>query len=49
MGEVDLIDALQDALEEPYLDFDFRLAGIQSITNTPAQRMEVKMTYRGRP
>jgi hypothetical protein len=44
--EADLIDTLQDALEKPYLNFGFRLARIQS---TPAQRMDVKMTYRGRP
>jgi hypothetical protein len=48
-GEVDLIDALRVALEQPYLDFGFRLARIQSIENTPAQRMDVKMTYKGRP
>jgi Nucleotidyl transferase AbiEii toxin, Type IV TA system len=47
--EADLIETLQDALEEPYLNFGFRIARIQSIENTPAQRMDVKMTYRGRP
>jgi hypothetical protein len=47
--EADLIDILRDALEEPYLDFGFRIARIQSIENTQAQRMDVKMTYRGRP
>jgi hypothetical protein len=45
----DVIDALQDALEEPYLGFGFRLTRIQSVGDTPAQRMEVKMTYRDRP
>jgi len=48
-GEDDLIDALRIALQEPYLDFGFRLARIQSIEYTPAQRMDVKMTYKGRP
>jgi hypothetical protein len=48
-GEADLIDALRVALEQPYLEFGFRLARIQSIENTPAQRMDVKMTYKGRP
>jgi len=47
--EHDLIDTLQDALEESYLDFGFRLARIQSIGNTPAHRMDVKMTYKARP
>ena len=47
--EADLIDTLQDALEEPYLDFGFRIAGVQDIQHTPARRMDVKMTYRGRP
>ena len=48
-GEAELIETLQDALEAPYLDFGFRLARIQDIENTPAKRMDVKMTYRGRP
>jgi hypothetical protein len=47
--EADLIDTLQEALEEPYLNFGFRLARIQGIVNTSAHRMDVKMTYRGRP
>jgi hypothetical protein len=47
--EADLIDTLQDALEEPYLNFGFRLARIQGIENTSAHRMDVKMAYRGRP
>jgi nucleotidyltransferase AbiEii toxin of type IV toxin-antitoxin system len=45
----DVIDALQEALEEPYLNFGFRLTRVQSIGDTPAQRMDVKMTYRDRP
>jgi hypothetical protein len=45
---VDLIETLQDALEEPYLDFDFRLARVQSIEHAPVQRMDVKTAYRGR-
>ena len=45
----DVIDALQEALEQPYLNFGFRLTQVQSIRDTPAQRMDVKMTYRDRP
>jgi len=47
--EDDLIDTLQTALETSYLDFGFRLARVQSIANTPASRMDVKLTYKGRP
>lgn len=46
--EDDLIDTLQDALEESYLDFGFRVARVRLIANTPASRMDVKMTYKGR-
>ena len=45
----DVIDALQEALEKSYLDFGFRLTRVQGIGDTPAQRMDVKMTYRDRP
>jgi hypothetical protein len=45
----DIIDALQEALEEPYLNFGFRITRVQSIGDTPAKRMEVKMTYCDRP
>jgi hypothetical protein len=37
--EADLIETLQDALEEPYLNFGFRIARIQSIENRWAQGM----------
>jgi hypothetical protein len=47
--EADLTDTLRDALEEPYLNFGFRIARIQGIQNTSAQRMDVKMSYRNRP
>lgn len=47
--EDDLVDTLQAALETSYLDFGFRLARVQSIPNTPASRMDVKLTYKGRP
>jgi hypothetical protein len=45
----DVIYALQDALDEPYLDFGFRLTRVQGVGATPTQRMDVKMSYRGRP
>ncbi|MFZ1155544.1 MAG: nucleotidyl transferase AbiEii/AbiGii toxin family protein [Solirubrobacteraceae bacterium] len=47
--DADLIETLRETLEDPYLNFGFRLARIQSIENTSAQRMDVKMTYGGRP
>jgi hypothetical protein len=44
----DILEVLQDALDEPYLDFAFRLTDSRPIERTPAQRMSVKMTYRGK-
>jgi hypothetical protein len=44
----DILEVLQDALDEPYLDFAFRLTDSRPIEGTPAQRMSVKMTYRGK-
>ncbi len=46
--DADILDVLQDALNEPYLDFAFRLTDSRPIEHTPAQRMSVKMTYRGK-
>jgi Nucleotidyl transferase AbiEii toxin, Type IV TA system len=48
-GDADIVELLQDALEEPYLDFAFRLTDVRQITNTPAQRMNVKMAYKDKP
>ena len=45
---VGIIDALRDALAEPYLDFAFRLANVRGIGDTPAQAMDVKMTYKNK-
>jgi hypothetical protein len=45
----DIIDALQEALENPYLNFGFRITRVQSIGDTVAKRMDVKMTYCDRP
>ena len=45
---VSIVDALRDALAEPYLDFAFRLANVRGIGDTPAQAMEVKMTYKNK-
>jgi hypothetical protein len=45
---VSIVDALRDALTEPYLDFAFRLANVRAIGDTPAQGMEVKMTYKNK-
>jgi hypothetical protein len=47
--ESDLLDALQDALAEPYLDFAFRIVDAHEIAHTPAHRMDVKMTYKSKP
>jgi hypothetical protein len=44
----DILEVLQDALDEPYLDFAFRLTDSRPIERTPTQRMSVKMTYRGK-
>lgn len=48
-GEVDIVDALADALQEPYLDFAFRVTNVQEIAPTPALRMDVKMAYKHKP
>lgn len=48
-GEADIVELLQDALEEPYLDFAFRVTDVREIANTPAQRMNVRMTYKDKP
>jgi hypothetical protein len=48
-GEADVVEVLQDALEEPYLDFAFRVTNARAIRNTPAQRMDVKLTFKQRP
>jgi hypothetical protein len=45
---VSIVDALRDALTEPYLGFAFRLANVREIGNTPAQGMTVKMTYKNK-
>jgi hypothetical protein len=45
----DILEVLQEALEEPYLDFAFRLTDASTIEHTPAQRMSVKMAYKGKP
>lgn len=45
----DVAEALKDALAGPYLDFDFRVVGVRDIANTPAQRMDVKLTYKSKP
>lgn len=47
--ETDIVEVLQDALEEPYLDFAFRVTNVREIANTPAQRLDVKLTFKGRP
>jgi hypothetical protein len=48
-GDADLLDALQDALAEPYLGFGFRIVDAHEITHTPAQRMDIKLTYKSKP
>ncbi len=45
----DVVDALEDALAGPYLAFAFRIVGVRNIANTPAQRMDVKLTYKSKP
>ena len=45
----DILEVLQEALEEPYLDFAFRLTDASTIEHTPAQRISVKMAYKGKP
>ncbi len=45
---VSIVDALRDTLAEPYLDFAFRLANVRGIGDTPAQAMDVKMTYKNK-
>ncbi len=47
-ADADIVDLLQDALEEPYLDFAFRLTDARDIAGAPARRMDVKMTFKGR-
>jgi nucleotidyltransferase AbiEii toxin of type IV toxin-antitoxin system len=47
--DADIIDALEDALADPYLDFAFRLVDVHEIANTSARRMDVKMSYKHRP
>jgi hypothetical protein len=46
-GDVDIVDMSADALEEPYLDFAFRLTDVRDIADAPARRMDVKMTFKG--
>ena len=48
-GDADLLDALEDALADPHLDFTFRIVDAHKIAHTPAQRMDVKMTYKSKP
>lgn len=45
---VSIVDALRDALAGPYLDFAFRVANVRGIGDTPAQAMDVKMTYKNK-
>jgi len=42
----ELVEVLRDALEQPYLDFGFRVSNVRAIANTPAQRMDVKLTFK---
>jgi hypothetical protein len=44
----DILEVLQDALDEPYLDFAFRLTDSRPIEHAPAQRTSVKMAYKGK-
>ncbi len=44
----DIVEAVHDSLEQPYLGFAFRLTEAHRIGETPAQRMDVKMTYKGK-
>jgi Nucleotidyl transferase AbiEii toxin, Type IV TA system len=39
-GDASLVDALQDALAESYLDFGFRLVEVRAIAHTPAWQMD---------
>lgn len=48
-GDANIVDALVDALQEPYLDFAFRVTNVQEIAPTPALRMDVKMAYKHKP
>lgn len=48
-GDADVVDALEDALADPHLDFTFRLVDVEQIAHTPARRMDVKMTYKHKP
>jgi hypothetical protein len=48
-GDADLVDALEDALAEPHLEFAFRIVDVHEIGRTPARRMDVKMTYKHKP
>ncbi len=48
-GSADIVEVLQDALAEPYLEFAFRVTNVRAIPNTAAQRMDVKLTFKDRP
>jgi Nucleotidyl transferase AbiEii toxin, Type IV TA system len=48
-GDADIVDALEDALAQPYLDFGFRLVDLGTIATTPARRMDAKLTYKHKP
>lgn len=48
-NDTDIVEALQDALEEPHLDFSFRVTNVRAIANTPAQRMDIKLTFKTKP
>ncbi len=47
--DADIVDALEDALADPHLDFRFRLVDMHEIANTSVRRMDVKMTYKHKP
>lgn len=48
-NDADLVEVLADALDEPHLGFGFRVTNVREIANTPALRMDLKLTFKGKP
>jgi hypothetical protein len=48
-GDAHAVDMLEDALQDPYLGFAFRLADVRDSADAPARRLDVKMTYKRKP
>jgi len=48
-GDAEIVEVLREALSEPHLDFSFRVTNPRDIAHTPAQRMDVKLTFKDKP